>query len=82
MLLPVSVAWIMIAGKTIYKIGLDDQDAGQNFHGKRVWNKPTWELWKEQLRAFENREDFDEECRGYATRALAKMVEVEQGLQV
>jgi hypothetical protein len=77
-LLPISTAWIMIAGKTIYKTCLDDRGASLDLHNKRVWDKPRWELWKEQLRKFENRRDFDDECRGCATRALAKMVEVEE----
>ncbi|KAM0709969.1 hypothetical protein Q7P35_002331 [Cladosporium inversicolor] len=78
-LLPMSATWFIIAGKTIYKMCLDDQES-QNLHSNRVWNKPKWELWKEQLRKFENRNNFDEECRGYATRALAKMVEVANAL--
>lgn len=81
-LIPASASRIMIAGKTIYKMCLDDQDASQNFHSKRPWNKARWELWKEQLRKFENRDDFDDECRGYASRALAKMVHVEEAPQV
>lgn len=80
-LLPVSTACIMIAGKTIYKLCLDDHDTSQSFHGKRVWYEPRWKLWEEQLRAFEKRGDCDEECRGYATRAIAKMEEVEKGLR-
>jgi hypothetical protein len=76
-LVPVSATWIMIAGKTIYKMCLESQDLSQNLYNKRVWNKSRWEYWKEQLRSFENRHDFDEECRGYATRALTKMLEVE-----
>jgi hypothetical protein len=51
----------MIAGKAIHKICLDDQDASEVFHSKRIWNKRKWELWKEQLRKFENSDDFDEE---------------------
>jgi hypothetical protein len=39
-LLPVSTAWIMIAGKTVYKLCLDDQGASLNPYNKRVWNKP------------------------------------------
>jgi hypothetical protein len=81
-LIPASASWILIAGKTIYKMCLDDQYASQKFHSKRVWNKARWELWKEQLRKFENRDDFDEECRGYASRALAKMVDVESMLRI
>jgi hypothetical protein len=80
-LLPVATAWIMIAGKIIYKTCLEDHGASLNLHSKRVWNRSRWELWKEQLRVFENRQDFDEECRGCATRALAKMVEVEEEYQ-
>jgi hypothetical protein len=76
-LLPVSVTWIMIAGKTIYKMCLDDQKVSLDLHSKRVWDKPRWEHWKEQLRSFENRHDFDEECRGYVTRALLQMSAVE-----
>jgi hypothetical protein len=83
-LLPASAAWIMIAGKTIYKMCLEGHEPRQhlNLRNKRVWNKPKWEHWKEQLRAFEKGDDFDEECRGCATRALAKMVEVESVFQV
>jgi hypothetical protein len=81
-LLPVSVTWIMIAGKTIYKMCLDDHKVSLDLHSKRVWDKPRWEHWKEQLRLFENKHDFDEECRGYATRALAKMSEVEVEFEV
>jgi len=81
-LLPASTVWIMIAGKTIYKMCLDDHDASRNFHSQRVWNERQWELWKEQLGEFENRDDFDEECRGHVNRARAKMVEVEKILQV
>lgn len=81
-LLPVSVTWLIIAGKTIYRMCLDDQDASKNLHSNRVWDKPKWELWQEQLQKFEHRGDFDEECRGYATRALAKMAEVEKVPQV
>lgn len=81
-LIPASASWILVAGKTICKTCLDDQDASQKFRSKRVWNKAQWELWKEQLRRFENREDFDDECRGYASRALAKMGVVESGLQI
>jgi hypothetical protein len=78
----VSATWLMIAGKAIYKMCLDNQDESQKFQSKRVWNKAKWELWKAQLRIFEKREDFDEECRGYANRALAKMVDVEKAPQV
>lgn len=81
-LIPASTSWILIAGKTIYKMCLDDQHASQKSHSKRPWNKARWELWKEQLRKFENRDDFDDECRGYASRALAKMVHVEEAPQV
>jgi hypothetical protein len=49
-LIPASASRIMIAGKTIYKMCLDDQHASQRFHSKRPWNKARWELWKEQLR--------------------------------
>jgi hypothetical protein len=79
-LLPVSATWILVAGKTIYKMCLQEENV--EFHSKRTWNKPRWEHWKEQLRSFEDRHDFDEECRGYATRALAKMSEVEMELEV
>jgi hypothetical protein len=74
----------MIAGKTIYKMCLEDHEPRQhlNLRNKRVWNKPKWEHWKEQLRSFEKRDDFDEGCRGCATGALAKMVEVEKMFQV
>jgi hypothetical protein len=81
-LLPVSATWILIAGKTIYQMCLDGQKVGPNVHSKRVWSKSRWEHWKEQLRSFENRHDFDEECRGYATRALVKMLEVETEFKV
>jgi hypothetical protein len=78
-LLPVATAWIIIAGKTIYKTCLEEHGASLNLHSKRVWNIPRWELWKAQLRVSESKHDFNEECRGCATRALAKMVEVEKG---
>lgn len=81
-LLPSAATWMMIAGKAIYKVCLDGRDLSLNLSNKRVWNKTRWEHWKEQLRAFESRDDFDEECRGYATRALAKMIQVEKELQV
>jgi hypothetical protein len=81
-LVPASTAWIMVAGKTIYKLCLEDHEPCQhlnlNLRSKRVWNKSKWEHWKEQLRIFEKKDDFDDECRGCATRALAKMVEVEE----
>jgi hypothetical protein len=75
-LLPVAVAWIVIAGKTIYKMCLEGHEPSRhlNLRSKRVWDKPRWEYWKEQLWGFERRDDFDDECRGCATRALAKMV--------
>jgi hypothetical protein len=81
-LLPAATAWIMIAGKTIYKTCLDDQGSKLDLHNERVWDKSRWELWKEQLRGFEDRHDFGEEYRGCATRALAKMVEVEEEFRV
>jgi hypothetical protein len=81
-LLPAATAWITIAGKTIYKTCLEDHGASLDLHSKRVWDKARWELWKEQLRGFEDRRDFDEECRRCATRALAKLVEVEEEFQV
>jgi hypothetical protein len=81
-LLPVASAWIMIAGRKIYKTCLEDRGVSMDLHSKRVWNKSRWELWKEQLGKFENRRDFDKECRGCATRALAKMVKVEEEFQV
>jgi hypothetical protein len=74
-LLPVSATWILIAGKKVYKMCLEDKS--QNHYSKRVWDNSKWEHWKGQLQLFENRHDFDEECRGYATRALVKMFEVE-----
>jgi len=82
-LLPASTAWIMVAGKAIYKLCLEDHEPNQhlNLRSKRVWNRPKWEHWKEQFRNFEKRDDFDDECRGCATRALAKMVEVEKVFQ-
>lgn len=81
-LVPVATAWIVIAGKPIYKMCLCDQGASQNLYHKRIWNKPKWEHWKDQLRSSENRHDFEEECREYATRALAKVVEVEKTFQL
>jgi hypothetical protein len=81
-LLPVSATWILVAGKTIYKMCLDGQKVSLDLHSKRVWDKPRWEHWKERLQLFENRLDFDEECRGYATRALAKMSEVDMECEV
>ena len=80
MLLPASAAWVMIAGKTIYRLCLEDHEPRQhlNLRTKRVWNKPKWEHWKEALRIFEKREDLDGIRRGCAARALAKMVEVEK----
>jgi hypothetical protein len=81
---PASTAWIMIAGETIYKLCLEGHEPSRhlNLRSKRVWNKPRWELWKGQLRGFKRRHDLDEECRGCATRALAKMVEVEKVVRV
>jgi hypothetical protein len=81
-LLPAATAWITIAGKTIYKTCLEDHGAGLDLHSQRVWDRARWELWKEQLRGFENRLDFDQKCRGCATRALAKIVKVEEESQV
>lgn len=83
-LLPVSAAWILIAGKTIYKLCLEDHEPQRHLghRNKRAWNKRKWEHWKGQLQIFETREDFDEECRGCAPRALATMVEVEKVVQV
>lgn len=79
-LVPASAAWIVIAGETIYKLCLEGHEPSRhlNLRSKRVWNKPRWELWKEQLRVFERRDDFDDECHGCATRALVKMEEVEE----
>lgn len=77
-LLPVSATWIIIAGKTIYQMCLEGKDLSPNLRNKRVWSKSKWEFWREQFRIFENKHDFNEECRRYATRALAKMVEVEK----
>jgi hypothetical protein len=81
-LVPVSATWIVIAGKTIYRMCLDGQDVRPNSRIERVWDKPRWELWKEQLQVFGNRHDFNEECRRYATQALVRMVEVENECQM
>lgn len=76
-LLPVSAAWITIAGERLYKICLGDDNAGQNHFVNRVWDRQKWDVWKEQLRSFENRADFDEECRSTAAQARNKMERVE-----
>lgn len=87
-LLPTASTWLIIAGKVIYDHCLNNEveDPGadaetQTGWGGGTWTVQRWGFWKAQLGAFAERKDMDDECRGFAARAVQRMTEVESGRQ-
>lgn len=80
LLIPAAAIWLSIAGRTIYTHCLGKDTA--NGWDRGIWSMDKWEEWKKQLTGFAERDDFDEECRAFATQTARKMVETETGYSV
>lgn len=74
-LLPVATTWLLISGKAIYEHCLEESlyDGWET----DTWDLQRWNLWKQQLEQFAERDDFNAECRSLTSQTVKKMVEVE-----
>jgi hypothetical protein len=85
-LLPSAAAWLLIAGKRIHSICLDDElieaDATQVTRDKwgarrNVWGEQQWELWKTRFGVLASQENINDECRSLSAQAAEKMASIE-----
>lgn len=74
-LVPAATTGLSIAGKAIYE-HCQKNDLYDRWE-KGTRNLQRWNLWKQQLERFVEREDFSDECRSLASQTTKRMAEVE-----